>query len=287
MQVDRHDPVNPGALDQVGHQLGRDRRARAGPAVLPCIAEVGHYRRDAPRHRPLQGVDQDQQLHQVVVGRERGRLQHVHVFAAHVLLHLDEDFHVGEALDHALGQRKFQRASNRLGQRAIAVAGNELHARRPLAAVRISRIEGHRQQYSVHTWRVLASGTSACKFWTEGTSRGKCQNRRPGGAAAAAAQFTALFGGRSLAMPWTAAPAAWSAVLPQAPSKEPSGMSFFWATVPSFLPCGSLTTHSIWIACLPSRASPERYGAFDPIGRGRGPWQASRPCPATRAGWQR
>ena len=39
-------------------------------------------------------------------------------------------------------------------------------------------------------------------------------------------------------MPWAAAAAAASAVLPQEPSSEPCGTSFFCDTVPSFLPCG-------------------------------------------------
>src|ERR1044072_5510980 len=65
--------------------------------VGPGGAEIGHHRRDAPRRRTPQRVHDDQQLHQVIVRRERGRLQHVDVRAAHVLLDLDEDLHVGEA----------------------------------------------------------------------------------------------------------------------------------------------------------------------------------------------
>ena len=106
----------PGSLDQVGNQLGRDGGARAGPAILPGVTEVRHDGRDAPRHRALQCVDQDQQLHEVVVGGERGRLQDVDVLAAHVLLHLDEHLHVGEAPDDALGERELRGARDRLCQ---------------------------------------------------------------------------------------------------------------------------------------------------------------------------
>ncbi len=74
MQVERHHAVGAGAGDQVGDQLGRDRRARAGFAVLPGVAEIGDHRRDAPRRGAAQRVDDDQQFHQVVVGRERRRL---------------------------------------------------------------------------------------------------------------------------------------------------------------------------------------------------------------------
>ena len=110
VQVDRHDPVDAGALDQVGDELGRDRRARAGAAILARIAEVGHDRGDAPRHRALERIDQDQQLHQVVVGGKRCRLQDVDVLAAHVLLHLDEHFHVREAPHDGSGHRQLEDA---------------------------------------------------------------------------------------------------------------------------------------------------------------------------------
>ena len=126
VQVERHHPVGAGAGDQVGDQLGRDRRARPGFAVLPGIAEIGNDRGDAPRRRAAQRVDDDQQLHQVVVGRKRRRLDHEHVGAAHVFLDLDEDLHVGEAPHHRLGQRRREIGGDRLGERGIGVAGDEL-----------------------------------------------------------------------------------------------------------------------------------------------------------------
>jgi hypothetical protein len=45
VQIHRQHPVGAGAGDQVGHQLGRDRRAAAGLAVLAGVAEVGRHRR--------------------------------------------------------------------------------------------------------------------------------------------------------------------------------------------------------------------------------------------------
>ena len=43
-------------------------------AVLPGIAEIGHDRGDPPRRGAPQRIEHDQQLHQVVVGRIGGRL---------------------------------------------------------------------------------------------------------------------------------------------------------------------------------------------------------------------
>ena len=51
----------PARLDQVGDELGRDRRARAGLPVLPGVAEIGDHRCDAARgSERLQRIDQDQ-----------------------------------------------------------------------------------------------------------------------------------------------------------------------------------------------------------------------------------
>ena len=123
MQVERHDAVDAGVGDQVGDQLGRNRRARAGFAILPGIAEIGDHRGDAARRGPAQRVGDDQKLHQMVVGRKRRRLDDEDVRAADVLLDLDEDLHVGEAADEAL-------VSGRSSQLAMACAsaGLELPA---------------------------------------------------------------------------------------------------------------------------------------------------------------
>jgi hypothetical protein len=56
------------------------------------------------------GIGDDQQFHQMVVGRERGRLDDEDILAAHVLLDLDEDLHVGEAPDGGLGERNAEMA---------------------------------------------------------------------------------------------------------------------------------------------------------------------------------
>jgi hypothetical protein len=68
-----------------------------------------------------------QQLHQIVVGRVAGRLDHEHVLAADVLVDLDENLLVGEAPHARLGQRHFEIFGNRAGQRQIAVPGEQFH----------------------------------------------------------------------------------------------------------------------------------------------------------------
>ncbi len=59
----------------------------------------------------------------MVVGWERGRLDHENVGATHVFLDLDENLHVGEAPDHGFCERQLE-----IGRNPFASAGLELPA---------------------------------------------------------------------------------------------------------------------------------------------------------------
>ena len=86
-----------------------------------------------------QRVDHDQQFHQIVVGGKAGRLDDEHVLAADILLDLDEHFHVGEAAHHGLDQRQLQILADGLGQRAVGIARQQLHAPRSVDLVMVAR----------------------------------------------------------------------------------------------------------------------------------------------------
>ena len=132
VQVEGQHPLDPGDREQVRHQLGADRGARLRAAILPGIAEIGHHRGDPVGRRPAERIAHDEQLHQVVVRRVRGRLDDEHVLAADVLEHLDEDFRVVEPLDPGLDQLDRLAAvhrdppGDRLGQRPVRVARDQL-----------------------------------------------------------------------------------------------------------------------------------------------------------------
>ena len=96
VQIHGQRAVGAGDGDQVGDQLGGDRRARLVLAVLARVAEVRHHRGDAARRGALGGVEHDQQLHQVIRRRVRG-LHDEHVAAADVLVEAHRDFAVLEA----------------------------------------------------------------------------------------------------------------------------------------------------------------------------------------------
>jgi hypothetical protein len=82
---------------------------------------------DAAGRSAAQRVDRDQQLHQIVIGRERGRLDQEDIFAAHILQDFDKHFEIGEALDLGIGQRQAQLGGNRFGEGLVGISGEKLH----------------------------------------------------------------------------------------------------------------------------------------------------------------
>src|SRR4030095_6559477 len=87
---------------------------------------VGQDRCDAPRRGALEGVDHDEQLHQMIVHRRTGRLDHEDVLAADVLVDLNLHPAVGEPRDVRVTQRKLECLGDLLRQRSIRVAREEL-----------------------------------------------------------------------------------------------------------------------------------------------------------------
>ncbi len=132
VQVQRQHPVDPRLGDQVRHQLGADRRAGLGAAILPGITEIGDHGGNAAGAGPAQRINHDQKLHQVVVCGVRGRLDDIHILAAHVLEHLDKDFLVVEPFDPRLDQVHAHPPvhrhppGDRPGQGQVGVSGDQL-----------------------------------------------------------------------------------------------------------------------------------------------------------------
>jgi len=127
VQVDGQHAIGAGGGDHVGDELGRDRGARGGLPVLPRITEIGDHCRHTPRRAALQRIEADEQLHQVVIRRIGGRLDHEDVLAAHVLVNLDEHLHVRKSPHARVGKRQVEIIRHRLGKGPIAVAGEDLH----------------------------------------------------------------------------------------------------------------------------------------------------------------
>ena len=103
VKVDRQHPVGARGGDQIGDELGRNRRPRPGLPVLPGIAEIGQNRRDPLCRRAPQRVDADQKLHQIVVGGVARRLNDEDVLAANILVDLYEHLFVREPAHARVG----------------------------------------------------------------------------------------------------------------------------------------------------------------------------------------
>ena len=127
VEIDREHAVSPRRGHQIGDQLGRNRRARAGFAILPRIAEIGHNGGNPLGRRAAQRIRDDQQLHEIVIGGVTGRLDNEHVLAADILMDFDENFFVGEAPHAGVGQRHVEIIGDGGGQRQVAVARDDLH----------------------------------------------------------------------------------------------------------------------------------------------------------------
>ena len=73
VEIHGEDPVGPGDGDKIGHQFGADGHPRRNFVVLPGISIIGQHGGDAVGRCPFQGVDHDQQFHQIGIdGRGRG-----------------------------------------------------------------------------------------------------------------------------------------------------------------------------------------------------------------------
>ena len=99
MQVHRDDTVGPGHFQHVGHQFGTDGHPRRHLLVLSGVSVIGDYRGDAPAGRPLEGIDHQQQFHQIVIYGMAGGLDDENILGAHVFIDFDLDFTVAEGFD--------------------------------------------------------------------------------------------------------------------------------------------------------------------------------------------
>jgi hypothetical protein len=105
VEVHREHSMAARGGDEVGHELGGDRHPPHHLAVLAAVAVVGEDRGDAPSGRALERVQHHEELHQVVVHRRAGGLDHEDVLAADVLVDLHVYLAVGKARDVGVAQR--------------------------------------------------------------------------------------------------------------------------------------------------------------------------------------
>ena len=151
VEVDRHDAIDAGRLDEVRDELRRDGRARGDLPVLARVAVVRDDRGDGGGGGTTERVRDDQQLHHVIVHGAARRLDHEGVHAADVLVDLDEGLAIAEALDLDLTERSLEVRGDVARELGVGVAGKEADL---LEQARAASLAVKRRENRGFDWRV-------------------------------------------------------------------------------------------------------------------------------------
>ena len=126
MEVHRQDAVGAGRLDAIGADPRADRDPGLVLLVALGVGEVWDHRGDLHRAGPLERVDPEEQLDEVVVDRIVDALDDEDIPAPDVLEDADEDIALAEAHRLRLRQLHAETAADRLPQLAARAAGEDL-----------------------------------------------------------------------------------------------------------------------------------------------------------------
>ena len=120
VQIHGQHPIRSRRLDRVGTDPGPDRNPRLILLVALRITEKRDHRGHVLCTGPLQSINPEQQLHEIVVDRKVNPLDHVHIPAANILLDAHEHIALAEDMCVTRNQRHPQAVSDGLGQNRIA-----------------------------------------------------------------------------------------------------------------------------------------------------------------------
>ena len=126
VEVHGQHAVRTGLGDEICHQLGRDGVAALGLAVLTGVAEIGNDGGNASGGGAAEGVDHDEQLHQVVVDGLAGGLDHENIAAADGLVDGNGDLAVCESGHGAVTQIQPQLRADAAGEGYVGIGGEDL-----------------------------------------------------------------------------------------------------------------------------------------------------------------
>jgi hypothetical protein len=106
VQIDSQHAIHARARDHVRDQLRGDRHThRARAAILACVTKVRNHCRNPRGRGAATCIDHDEQFHQVIVRRGRGRLYDEYIASANVLEQLNGRLRVAEPADCHTAQR--------------------------------------------------------------------------------------------------------------------------------------------------------------------------------------
>ncbi len=116
VQVHGQDPIGPRRLDAISADAGPDRDAGLVLFVSLGVGEKGDDRGDLRRTGPLECVDPEQELDEIVVDGIIGALDDENVAAAHVFEHANEHVALAEDVRFRLSDVDAEVTADRLAQ---------------------------------------------------------------------------------------------------------------------------------------------------------------------------
>ena len=120
VQVKRKHPVRTGGDQEIGDELGGDRYSRLIFPVLARITKIGDDRRDSIGACSSGRIDQDEELHQILVRRRAGRLDDVNVAPPDIFVDFHSRFAIRKRTDDGVAQRSAHRLADSQSQIAVS-----------------------------------------------------------------------------------------------------------------------------------------------------------------------
>ncbi len=153
VQIHRQDAIGAGRGDEVGHQFGGDWRPAGVLAVLACVAEVGNHGGDAIGTGAFEGVDVNQQLHQMRIDWMVRGLNHKTIPPTNVFLDPDDQLAIGKHFSKPLSDGHVQVRANRLAQTARSATAEDLQGISGIGGCRwheVDRVEGTGRKLTIN-----------------------------------------------------------------------------------------------------------------------------------------
>jgi len=123
MKIEGDNSLEAGNSQQVRDQPPANRFPPLRPAILTRISEVRNYASQTGRTCPPAGVSEEQQFHEVAIYGRTGRLNYVHIAAAHAFLYLCMQLGVGKPVQNRPADPRSEPFGNRVGKRRVSGAG--------------------------------------------------------------------------------------------------------------------------------------------------------------------
>ena len=105
MEIHREHTMHAGGNENIGHELGRDRNARLILAILAGVSKEGNHSGNSVGTGAAGGINHDEQLHDVLIGRRTGRLDDKDITSANIVVDFDKGLPIRKGSHRGIPQR--------------------------------------------------------------------------------------------------------------------------------------------------------------------------------------